>query len=112
MYGGGVGAAIRVGSAGAFAGNTVQQGIDVMTGAQNGYSATSALTATLGGGTAAGVLKPFAGTLTPSYAPIAQGLLTKYANGTIIGSSPTKTFSQDFSTGQVIGSTTHLDRSG
>ena len=46
----------------------------------------------LGGGAAAGVLKPFVGILTPSYSSTAQGLLTKYANGTISQVAPQTAF--------------------
>jgi len=89
LYGGGVATTVAYGSAGALLGNTVQQRIDIATGAQKGgYSVRSAVTATVAGGAAAGVLKPFAGVIKPRYASTAQGLMTKYVNGTISQVAP------------------------
>jgi RHS repeat-associated protein len=88
LLAGGIGTAVVIGSGGAILGNTAQQTIDIATGAQQGYNVTSAVVATAAGGVMAGVLKPFSGVIASEYGPISQGLITKYANGTISQAAP------------------------
>ena len=88
MTGGGLATTVTYGAGAAFVGNSVQQFTDRATGSQSSYSITSAIAATIAGGVASALLKPFAGTLESHYAPIAQGLLTKYINGTISQAAP------------------------
>lgn len=111
LAGGGIGTTALIGAAGGFAGNTVQQGIDIATGAQQGYSVTSALASTAAGGFTAGALKPFSGVIASEYGPISQGLITKYANGTISQAAPstvanmlaTETLEENVIPGAILG---------
>jgi hypothetical protein len=88
MYSGGLGFVVAAGGFAGLVGNSVQQGVDVAAGKQKGYDVTSGVSATVGGGVAAGVLKPFAGVIESEYAPIAKGLMTRYLNGSISGMAP------------------------
>jgi RHS repeat-associated protein len=88
LAGGGIGTAAVYGAGAGLAGNSIQQLTDLATGAQQGYNVTSAVAATAAGGITAGVLNPFSGLIASEYGPISQGLITKYANGTISQAAP------------------------
>jgi hypothetical protein len=85
-----LGAAVAIGGGGGFSGNVVKQTIDIATSEQiGGFRFTELGVATGAGGLAAGILRPFVGFVESSYAPIAQGLLTKYlVTGSISSLSP------------------------
>ena len=77
-----------VAGTGALGGNLIKQNIDISSGLQQQFDPADAAISTVAAVGANVAMRPLAGAIELEYGPTAQGLLTKWENGTIYNLAP------------------------